>query len=964
MPTEKITKLLEINVNSQNAIKSVADYEMQIQKVKQRQEQLRKELKALRDEQAEDVKKWQDAGASVELVSAIEKTHEERIKQKTEAIIAQKAVLGQLKKEQGVVEKQLRQNVIAENAEEESLVALRAQLSNLTALYDALSRDDRLGETGESLKAQINEVTEKLKESEEATQRFYRNVGNYRNSIIAAFDAMDEAIEKDKAKLEELKNAEGDHAQEIDELTKKIELNTAVNENAKKMNDRLLASIIPFGDKILPMLAGGLNGVKNAFAVATTGAKLFARQLLALMANPIVAFLGLVAAAIAVVVRGIKGSEDNMTKWNKVIAPVNRALAAMEGVLQKVCGWILNIVAAGDAMLMFFMKLGEAAFAGTAIGDAFASANKATEEAIRLEQEKADVAKKARENEVQNAKDALEISRLRAEANDKENKTIEERIAANKRAQELEQAQADRNVELAERRLRILQTESEWADNDAATNEKLAQAEAEVYRARKEQYDKQRELMGQEMAMRQQMAADEKARRDKAKQDAEKAAAEAKARADAERNAVREAEDAMLELVTDTAAKREQAIRQSYDREIEDLRRRLDEEKNLTAAARDAINETIKAKEQQRARDLAALQAEISAERIAARQQEIALELEAVRKGTEAEFELRRQQNELALQADLAETETAITNAEERERRKQLIREKYAAMERDLFNEQQQAQAEAEKQAIENRFAELMMQAENNSVEQANIELDRRRTELEALHQMEGESDDAFRARELAAQKAYNDAKKVLTEQENKVTEGRLQIAESVTSGIAGALNALGEQNKAFAKASKVLALAEVAINTGKAIAAGTAQAQSVPFPANLGAIATTIATILSNIATAISTIKSAHFATGGKVTGAGTGTSDSIPAMLSNGEYVMTASATDLFEPVLAAMNAIGRGVRPQVSAGLTMQAASPESVTDAIAAGVRDIHPVVSVEDINAGQARVAVIEKLDTL
>jgi hypothetical protein len=470
--------------------------------------------------------------------------------------------------------------------------------------------------------------------------------------------------------------------------------------------------------------------------------------------------------------------------------------------------------------------------------------------------------------------------------------------------------------------------------------------------------------MGQEMAMRQQMAADEKARRDKAKQDAEKAAAEAKARADAERNAVREAEDAMLELVTDTAAKREQSIRQSYDREIEDLRRRLDEEKNLTAAARDAINETIKAKEQQRARDLAELQAEISAERIAARQQEIALELEAVRKGTEAEFELRRQQNELALQADLAETETAITNAEERERRKQLIREEYAAMERDLFNEQQQAQAEAEKQAIENRFAELMMQAENNSVEQANIELDRRRVELEALHQMEGESDDAFRARELAAQKAYNDAKKDLTEQENKVTEGRLQIAESVTSGIAGALNALGEQNKAFAKASKVLALAEVAINTGKAIAAGTAQAQSVPFPANLGAIATTIATILSNIATAISTIKSAHFATGGKVTGAGTGTSDSIPAMLSNGEYVMTASATDLFEPVLAAMNAIGRGVRPQVSAGLTMQAASPESVTDAIAAGVRDIHPVVSVEDINAGQARVAVIEKLDTL
>ena len=55
---------------------------------------------------------------------------------------------------------------------------------------------------------------------------------------------------------------------------------------------------------------------------------------------------------------------------------------------------------------------------------------------------------------------------------------------------------------------------------------------------------------------------------------------------------------------------------------------------------------------------------------------------------------------------------------------------------------------------------------------------------------------------------------------------------------------------------SKTLALAEIAINTGKAIAAGVAQAQSVPFPANIAAIATTVTTILANIATAINTVK------------------------------------------------------------------------------------------------------------
>lgn len=45
--------------------------------------------------------------------------------------------------------------------------------------------------------------------------------------------------------------------------------------------------------------------------------------------------------------------------------------------------------------------------------------------------------------------------------------------------------------------------------------------------------------------------------------------------------------------------------------------------------------------------------------------------------------------------------------------------------------------------------------------------------------------------------------------------------------------------------------------------------------------------------------------ARGGKITGPGTGTSDSIPAMLSSGEFVMNARATAVFGPVLEAMNA-----------------------------------------------------------
>jgi hypothetical protein len=52
------------------------------------------------------------------------------------------------------------------------------------------------------------------------------------------------------------------------------------------------------------------------------------------------------------------------------------------------------------------------------------------------------------------------------------------------------------------------------------------------------------------------------------------------------------------------------------------------------------------------------------------------------------------------------------------------------------------------------------------------------------------------------------------------------------------------------------------------------------------------------------------HLATGGSVTGAGTGTSDSIPAMLSNGEYVLKAdTVSKIGVPLLDAINS-GRAV------------------------------------------------------
>lgn len=192
------------------------------------------------------------------------------------------------------------------------------------------------------------------------------------------------------------------------------------------------------------------------------------------------------------------------------------------------------------------------------------------------------------------------------------------------------------------------------------------------------------------------------------------------------------------------------------------------------------------------------------------------------------------------------------------------------------------------------------------------------------------------------------------------IERAKEEAMAEITGGLIELTAEIGENNKAFAMASKVLALAEIAINTGKAIAAGVAQAQSVPFPGNIAAIATTIATVMANITAAIKTVKSAKFATGGDVVGAGTGTSDSIPAMLSNGESVMTANATSMFAPLLSTFNQMGGGV-PIYGQQAGSQAMGEDMLARAFAKGVANLSPVVSVEEITRVTNRVKVLENL---
>lgn len=419
---------------------------------------------------------------------------------------------------------------------------------------------------------------------------------------------------------------------------------------------------------------------------------------------------------------------------------------------------------------------------------------------------------------------------------------------------------------------------------------------------------------------------------------------------------MRALEDSENKLIKDSIEQQRATINTSYDRQIEDLQTRLKTEKDLTKKAREAINETITNLEKQREQELANVTEEAARQKLEQEAAFIEKRLQLATEGSEQEYNLKVEQLD-------NQKELELSNAQLTADEKLLIEQKYQKDLDAMTSEYTRQKQEKAMQALELELSNRLAAAKIAGEDELQVELENAKARLDAIQQLEGESDAEFKSRQLEAQQKYLDAKEALAQREIEIEQSKFEAAAQITGALSGLFEQLGESNKAFAILSKTLALAEIAINTGKAIAAGVAQSQSVPFPANLAAIATTVATVLANITTAISTVKSAKFATGGLVTGPGTGTSDSIPAMLSNGESVMTAKATAMFAPMLSAINVAGGGVPIQVREK-SSQALGEEMIARSIAKGMQNVHPVVAVTEINKVQSRVRVIESLGNI
>ena len=914
------------------------------------------------------------------------------------------------------------------------------------------------------MKNKINEVTDALKGAEEGTQRYYRNVGNYKEAIMEAANAN-----------------------------------------------------IPFVQQINVMVTslGGvrnyLSGVKTEMLTVSTTTTGWIKVLKLLKVALLGTGIGVLIVALGSLVSWFTKTQKGVEAANKIMGALGATVNVLIDRAGKLGSALVNLFTGN------FKQAGNDAksiFAG--IGDEIVNE---TKQAWKLAEVLNEIDKREVMLSMSRAANRAEIEKLKKAADDQTLST-QERIKAAEKAAAMEKEDLKIQTDLAKARIanmlgytkvtkEALKTIEDMQKGAITADEaigKIGISESTIDDLRKlseevnrlseleeSSYTRQTEQQNTLNSIRQEGA-------DKAK--------EAK---QTELEAVRAAEDAMLALVKDKREQARKEIELNYSRQIEDLQISLKQEENLTAKAREAINAKIKALEQQKSMELSKLSDEELKKELENRLKMISLQLESVKEGSEQEYQLKIQQLQAQYEAELSSTEQT-------EKMKLAIKTKYntqmdeliAAHEQDIINKQQEAmrirfeteiaqaydneeeilrirmeqkkaeldslqQMEGEsieafnlrkleaqnayleskkelsdkeieieqakyeameqvtnglvalteqigesdrgfamaskmlalaeiainsgkaiakmvsaesgkgilgntqmdeliaaheqdiinkqQEAMRIRFETEIAQAYDNEEEILRIRMEQKKAELDSLQQMEGESIEAFNLRKLEAQNAYLESKKELSDKEIEIEQAKYEAMEQVTNGLVALTEQIGESDRGFAMASKMLALAEIAINSGKAIAK-MVSAESGKGILGIATMASGIATILSNIANAVKIVKSAKFAEGGLVTGPGTGTSDSIPAQLSNGESVITAKATSMFAPILSSFNMMGGGVPINVTA-TNNQTLGEDMLARAVAKGMMMAPaPVVSVEEFTSVANRIKYIEESGSL
>lgn len=688
-------------------------------------------------------------------------------------------------------EKVMLNEVKAAKLAENSLTQMRAQLSNLTAAYDNLSQAERQTAKGKEMLSKIQGLTENLSLAEAETGRFQRMVGNYPD----VFNLGSSSIGK-----------------------------------FQKMISGLGATSTQAGFSF-----------KTAFKSMGQSAVSFGKTLLATPIGWISAAIAALVGIISKLIEAFKKNDDAMTALQTAFAVFQPIIDFVNKLFEKLANTVAAVVTSvmnGVGKLLNFF--------GIASKESQDYARDLILAADKLE----DV---EREYAVNSAKRDAEISELRAKSKDKEKFNAKEREKMLKDAIELEKQNLEDEKKIAAEKLRIMIAQAkQQADTSDETKDKIAQAQAEMYRAEKSYNDGTRRLLRELDTTRREIAAEEKKRQE----DAIKALKERQSK---EVAAIRQMQDLLIQQYEDatTMAVAQEQIRAA--REIEDLKKRLSTEKDLTLKARQAIEESISLIAENSQAKIDALYDAASENRfndeIQKEQNKISLLLEIAEKGSENEYNLKIEQIELLRKKEIEEAEKTGADIN-------LINEKFNLQIAEADKQRIILTEKEKKQALENSYNEARLNFQGHLEELAQIEIDKANENHNYLVNLDEEtkkalfeSDAAYTAALLQSKEEIFNAEQKIQQIQQQSFESQVKSIQTFGSTISDVLGEIAGDSKEFLVFQKLIALANASLNLATAISAATSSStvgdpytMAARIVANVGAVVASFIQVTKSI--------------------------------------------------------------------------------------------------------------------
>ena len=740
-----------------------------------------------------------------------------------------------------------------------------------------------------------------LRNAMHATTASFTEVTNAATAANVTFDNNNRLVKQDTLSYNEL-------VRELDILKQQWRATTnaaerlQLGEKIQAVNNKLKdldSSVGVFGRNVgnylgavdhltngLRSMGGGASVLGSKIGGVTMGFK-------ALSATPAVAILGVLASVIQKVTEALDSSEENVDALSKALAPfqaigdaVTKMLQGMGAVLVKVIGWFGELTKA-------------------IIGN-----NEAAEERLRIAEEEDALQKKQRENLIANAEAERDIAELRAKATDKLNYSAKERLAFLQEAGDKEKEIAERAYQDAKTAYELQKAKNALTASSKEELEKEAQAYAAMVKAETDYYQQVRTInSGIIRATRE----EEKAARDAAKAVKD----EAKAKLDAHKTYLQQ-----LLAITEDGNRKQLEIQNEIDKAeyekakaeaVEKIKNQRDLNNTLQVLEkafqlklqknRDDFREKERQAElleiqnladgyekgteqylavvvdlRQRAYETLAKQAgesdqQFLARRIAAYQELQKAEedyldksVENGRKALENQMNAFRSGSVEALEKAVEIAAYDIENLHQKiGESTEEFNARRLALEQAHFDAMDELYLARVDQEILRRENEIGLLEEGSLLRLAK-EVELKEYELTTLHQLEGESNEEFRARELAAEKAYQAARKKVWQQ----SINTMSDVASATSGILGSIADMYEANTEMtreeAEKAKALRIAGATIDTISGAIKAFMNAQGVTgnpiIDAVIGA-ASAAAVTLAGI-TNIAKIKSTQISTGG----------------------------------------------------------------------------------------------------